>query len=103
MFVDTFEQFKEKLLTVWIGPVMYPGKLIEIDYSDNSLVIESHQYKGQMFIVNATAVTAISYDANIDTVEKFELAKKAAEEQQRKAQEDYLRAAQAIEEGGTEQ
>lgn len=97
MFSDALEPFLDKLVTLWVGPVMYPGKLSNIDHSDQCVLVESHQYKGQMFVVSIPAITAISCDSNVDTVEKFETLKKEQEEKQRAAAAEYRRQAEELE------
>jgi hypothetical protein len=89
------EPHLDKLVTVWVGSVMYPGKLT---WADNSTcIIESHQYTGQFFIVNTDSVTAVSGDTNMDTVEKFQEVKKAREDQQKADADEYRRIAAELE------
>lgn len=96
MFSDVLEEFKDKLVTVWVGQVMFPGQLISLSYSDQCITIENHQYKGQRFVVNMPSITAISCDYNVDTVEKFEAVKKEQEEKQQAAANEYRRLAEEL-------
>ena len=97
MLSNALANFIGKLVTLWVGPVMFPGKLVDLDLGEGSALIESHQYKGQLFVVNIGSVTAISCDSNVDTVEKFEAFKKEQEEKQRAAADEYRRQAAELE------
>ena len=95
MKLTSLEGYIDRLVTLWVGQVMFPGKLVYAD--SNEAVVESHQYKGLAYTINIESITAVSCDENIDTTEKFEAAKKAAEDKQKADAEEYRRLAAEIE------
>lgn len=98
MNIEILYSLQNKLATVWIGQVMFPGKVTTVsdNGNDSYIIIESHQHKGIKFTVQASSITAVSVDENTDTVEKFEAAKKAAEEKQKAAADEYRRLAEEM-------
>lgn len=77
---------KDKVATVWVNQVMYPGVITNLN--DEYVFMNSIQHKGLKYVVKLSSITALSVDENTDTLEKLEAQKKAFEEQQKKAAEE---------------
>ncbi len=79
-----------KVLTIWVNQVMYPGVVTSV--TQDTVSLDSIQYKGMSYAVNRSSITAVTIDSHNDSVEKLEANQKAHDEKQ-KEMADALRVA----------
>ena len=88
--------FDDKVATLWVGQVRFPGK-ITLDSFDNEFVLVTDlQLASVTHLVRVDTITAITLDTKLDTEEKYNTALKAQEDKQKADAAEYRRMAEEI-------
>lgn len=92
---NTIDSFHDKVATIWVGQVRFPGK-ITLDFDPNLVLVTDLQAANVAHLVRIDAITAITIDEKIDTEEKYHAAIKAQEEKNKAAADEYRRMAEEL-------
>lgn len=97
---NVLDKINNKVGTVWVGAVRFPG-LITVPRNESgvyamTLLVSDIQHKNVYHYLDLDTVTAITVDSDIDSEDKFQAAKKAAEEKNRAAAAEYMKQAEAL-------